>query len=155
MQSLPNHAEKAEAPAKLKISLVWGGVCLLLIAIVWAAASIKIERDEQQLIEKLRADTEQRARNHAEQLLRTVSQIDQLSLSIKYQWERNGVPNDLEEQFRRGLYHEYMFPVAIDANGYALTNTRNLKRGTYMGDIDFFQAYAREQRCQTTDRITC
>ena len=66
MQSLPNHAEKAEAPAKLKISLVWGGVCLLLIAIVWAAASIKIERDEQQLIEKLRADTEQRARNHAE-----------------------------------------------------------------------------------------
>jgi diguanylate cyclase (GGDEF)-like protein len=32
-----------------------------------------------------------------------------------------------------------MFPVAIDANGYALTNTRNLKRGTYMGDIDFFQ----------------
>jgi diguanylate cyclase (GGDEF)-like protein len=48
------------------------------------------------------------------------------------------VPNDLEEQFRRGLYRESMFPVAVDANGYALTTTRNMKRGTYMGDIDFF-----------------
>jgi diguanylate cyclase (GGDEF)-like protein len=139
IQSLSNYVEKIEAPTKLRIGVVWGSICLLFIAIVWTAASIKIERDEQQLIEKLRADTEQRARNHAEQLLRTISQIDQLSLSIKYYWERNGVPNDLEEQFRRGLYHESMFPVAIDANGYALTNTRNLKRGTFMGDIDFFK----------------
>ena len=139
MQTWLRHAEKLTRKTYLSIGLVWASVCLLLIALVWFAASVKIDRDEQQLIEKLRLDTEQRARNHAEQLLRTVSQIDQLSISIKYQWEQHGVPNDLEEQFRRGLYQESMFPVAIDANGYALTNTRNLKRGTYMGDIDFFQ----------------
>ncbi|MCX7215616.1 MAG: hypothetical protein NTZ96_04650 [Burkholderiales bacterium] len=95
------------------------------MGLVWLAAMIKIERDEQQLITKVRLDTEQRARNHAEQLLRTISQIDQLSISIKYQWEQHGVPNDLEEQFRRGLYRESMFPVAIDANGYVLSATRN------------------------------
>ena len=139
MQESPRPTEKAETSTNLKMGLVWAAACLLLIAIVWMAALTKIERDEQQLIDKLRIDTEQRARNHAEQLLRTISQIDQLSISIKYQWEEHGVPNDLEEQFRRGLYRESMFPVAIDANGYALTNTRNLKRGTYMGDIDFFQ----------------
>ncbi len=138
MQILPSHAEKATRRTNLKIGFVWAGVCLLLLGLVWLAATIKIERDEQQLIAKVRLDNEQRARNHAEQLLRTISQIDQLSLSIKYQWERRGVPNDLEEQFRRGLYRESMFPVAVDANGYALTTTRNMKRGTYMGDIDFF-----------------
>lgn len=139
MQIWLRHAEKAARRTNLKIIVVWAGVCLLLVSLVWLAATIKIEHDEKQLIEKLRVDTEQRARNHAEQLLRTISQIDQLSISIKYQWEEHGVPNDLEEQFRRGLYRESMFPVAIDANGYALTNTRNLKRGTYMGDIDFFK----------------
>jgi diguanylate cyclase (GGDEF)-like protein len=139
MQIWLRHAEKAARRTNLKVGFVWASACLLLIGLVWLAATIKIESDEQQLVEKLRLDTEQRARNHAEQLLRTISQIDQLSISIKYQWEEHGVPNDLEEQFRRGLYRESMFPVAIDANGYALTNTRNLKRGTYMGDIEFFK----------------
>ena len=138
MQILPSHAAKATRRTNLKIGFVWAGACLLLMGLVWLAAMIKIERDEQQLITKVRLDTEQRARNHAEQLMRTISQIDQLSISIKYQWEQHGVPNDLEEQFRRGLYRESMFPVAIDANGYVLTTTRNMKRGTYMGDIDFF-----------------
>ena len=123
----------------LKIGFIWGSVCLLVVALVWASATIKIERDEQQLTDELKVDTERRARNYGEQLLRTLSQIDQLSISIKYQWEHHGVPNDLEEQFRRGLYRESMFPVAVDAMGYALTNTRNLTRGTYMGDIDFFK----------------
>lgn len=139
MQISLSHPEKVVLRTNLKTIFVWACACLVLIGFVWLAATIKIERDEQQLIEKLRLDTEQRARNHAEQLLRTISQIDQLSISIKYQWEEHGVPTDLEEQFRRGVYRESMFPVAIDANGYALTNTRNLKRGTYMGDIEFFK----------------
>lgn len=139
MQAPLRRPEKIEAQTNLRIGFVWGVACLLLIGLVWAAALIKIEQDQERLLERLRSDTQQRARNHAEQLLRTISQIDQLSISIKYQWEQHGVPNDLEEQFRRGLYRESMFPVAIDEKGYALTNTRNLKRGTYMGDIEFFQ----------------
>ncbi|MFN5353452.1 MAG: hypothetical protein ACK5BB_05625, partial [Burkholderiaceae bacterium] len=137
MQTLLRHSEQLTRRTNLKIGFIWGSVCLLVVALVWASATIKIERDEQQLTDKLKVDTERRARNYGEQLLRTLSQIDQLSISIKYQWEQHGVPNDLEEQFRRGLYRESMFPVAVDAMGYALTNTRNRARGTYMGDIDF------------------
>jgi riboflavin synthase len=70
MQTWLRHAEKLTRKTYLSIGLVWASVCLLLIALVWFAASVKIDRDEQQLIEKLRLDTEQRARNHAEQLLR-------------------------------------------------------------------------------------
>ena len=139
MQTLPSHAEKAARRTNLKIGFIWVGTCLLLISLVWLAAIIKIERDEQQLIEKLYLNTQQRARNHGDQLLRTISQIDQLSISIKYHWEEHGIPNDLEEQFRRGLYRDAMFPVAINDKGYVVTNTRNLKQGVYMGDIEFFQ----------------
>jgi len=121
-----------------KIGLTWGITFVVLIALVWGATALKIEHDEQQLIDKLRLDTEHRARTHAEQLLRAVSQVDQLSMAIKYHWERHATPLDLEEQYRRGVYPEPLYPVALDANGYALTSTRNLARGTYMGDLDFF-----------------
>jgi diguanylate cyclase (GGDEF)-like protein len=124
--------------AHLRIGIAWGSACLLLLALVWITTVLKIERDEQQLIDKLRIDTEHRARTHAEQLLRAVSQVDQLSMSIKYQWERHATPLDLEEQFRRGVYRESLYPVALDEKGYALTSTRNLARGTYLGDLDFF-----------------
>ncbi len=130
--------EQAIRATNRRIGWVWALACALLIALVWGAAAIKITLDRQHLLGQLQADTEFRAKSSAEQLLRTVSQIDQLSMSIKYQWERKAAPLDLEEQYRRGVYQGGLFPVAIDAAGFAVTSTRNLARGTYMGDLDFF-----------------
>lgn len=131
--------EQAPHRANLKTGLAWALGCGVLISLIWSAAVIKIRHDEQQLIDQLQADTTSRAHTMAEQLLRTVSQIDQLSMAIKYQWERRAGPLDLEEQYRRGVYRESLYPVAIDASGRAVTSTRNLARGTYMGDLDFFR----------------
>lgn len=138
MQTWLRQSERAVRRTSLKTGAVWGAGCALLVALVWASTTLKIDHDEQQLIDKLRLDTEHRARTHAEQMLRAVSQVDQLSLSIKYQWERHATPLDLEEQFRSGVYRESLYPVALDARGYALTSTRNLARGTFMGDLEFF-----------------
>ncbi|MEO0317673.1 MAG: hypothetical protein RL404_1350, partial [Pseudomonadota bacterium] len=44
----------------------------------------------------------------------------------------------LEEQFRHGVYQGQLFPVLINAEGFAVSSTRNLARGTYMGDLPFF-----------------
>lgn len=138
MQTWLQQSEQAIRAANRRIGRVWALACLLLIALVWGAAAIKITLDRQHLLDKLQADTEFRAKSSAEQLLRILGQIDQLSLSIKYQWERQAAPLDLEEQYRRGVYQSGLYPVAIDAAGYAVTSTRNLARGTYMGDLEFF-----------------
>ena len=138
MQTWLQQSEQAIRAANRRIGWFWALACVLLIALVWGAAAIKITLDRQHLLDKLQADTEFRAKSSAEQLLRTVSQIDQLSMSIKYQWEQKAAPLDLEEQYRKGVYQGGLFPVAIDAAGYAFTSTRNLARGTYMGDLDFF-----------------
>ncbi len=138
MHTWLQQSEQAIRAANRRIGWVWTLACLLLIALVWSAAAVKITVDRQYLLDKLQSDTDFRAKSSAEQLLRTVSQIDQLSMSIKYQWERKAAPLDLEEQYRRGVYQDGLYPVAIDAAGYAVTSTRNLPRGTYMGDLDFF-----------------
>ncbi len=108
--------------ANRRIWWLWGAVAAILIVMVWAATAVKITLDRDQLVDKLRADTEFRAKASAEQLLRMVSQIDQLSMSIKYQWERKAGPLDLEEQYHRGVYQDGLFPVTIDASGHAVTS---------------------------------
>ncbi len=138
MQTVMKPLRQALRRASVRIGLAWAFGCALLVALVWSAAQLKIEQDQQQLVDKALLDTSFRAKSYEEQLLRAVAQIDQLSMSIKYQWERRNIPIDLEEQFLRGVYQRHFYPVVINANGVAVASTRMLARGTYMGDLDFF-----------------
>ncbi len=89
--------------ANRRIALVWGCTCALLVAAVCGAVWLKIEMDRAQLIRQAESETAARAESYAEQVLRSVAQIDQLSMSIKYQWEHKSGALDLEDQFRRGV----------------------------------------------------
>jgi hypothetical protein len=125
--------------ANQRIALAWGFACAMLVAAVCGAVWLKIEMDRTQLIQQAEREAAARAESFAEQVLRSISQIDQLSMSIKYQWEKKPDALDLEDQFRRGVYQGAVYPAAIDAGGYAVSSTRNLARGTYMGDLPFFK----------------
>ena len=125
--------------ANRRIALAWGFACALLVAAVCGAVWLKIEIDRTQLIRQAEREAAARAESYAEQVLRSISQIDQLSMSIKYQWEKKPGALDLEDQFRRGVYQDAIYPAAIDAQGYAVSSTRNLARGTHMGDLPFFK----------------
>ena len=124
--------------ANRRIALVWAFACAMLVAALFGAVWLKIDIDRTQLIRQAESEAAARAESYAEQVLHSVSQIDQLSMSIKYQWEHKPSVLDLEDQFRRGVYQDDIYPVAIDARGYAVSSTRNLARGTYMGDLPFF-----------------
>ena len=125
--------------ANRRIALIWGFACALLVLAVCGAVWLKINTDRAQLIRQAESETVARAQSYAEQVLRSVSQIDQLSMSIKYQWEHKPGVLDLEDQFRQGVYDNGIYPVVIDVNGTAVSSTRNLARGTYMGDLEFFK----------------
>lgn len=145
MQTAAIQSKQSVRRSQTRIGLVWGLGCGLLVALIWAAALVKIHDDEQRLIDEALVDTSFRAQTYEEQLLRVVTQIDQLTMSIKYQWERRGGSLNLEEQYARGVYPTDFYPVAIDARGYAVTSTRRLARGTYMGDLDFFLHHKRSE----------
>jgi diguanylate cyclase (GGDEF)-like protein/PAS domain S-box-containing protein len=125
--------------ANRRIALAWSFACALLVAAVCGAVWLKIDMDRTQLIREAESEAATRAESYAGQVLRSISQIDQLSMSIKYQWEKKPGALDLEDQFRRGVYQDANYPAAIDARGYSVSSTRNLARGTYMGDLPFFK----------------
>ena len=122
----------------------WGLGWLLIVVLVFAAASVKIQLDRNDLIEQSRNEAVSRASTAADQVLRTVSQIDQLSLVIKYQWEHRSAPLDLDDQFRQGVFQKTIYPVVINSQGYAVSSTRQLPKNTYMGDLPFFAKHSKD-----------
>ena len=134
--------------ANRRIALVWAFACAMLVAALFGAVWLKIDIDRATLIRQAEREAAARAESYAEQVLHSVSQIDQLSMSIKYQWEHKPGVLDLEDQFRRGVYQDALYPAAIDARGYAVSSTRNLARGTYMGDLPFFKLNRDQSKSQ-------
>ncbi len=123
---------------RTRIVLGWTVGGIILVVFVFCVAFFKIHIDRKELLNKARVEAISRATNSAEQVLRLVSQIDQLSLAIKYQWEHRAIPLDLDEQYRQGVFQKTIYPVVINAKGFAVSSTRQLPKNTYMGDLPFF-----------------
>ncbi len=135
---LKSHEQQIRANNK-KILLLWASAYALVFALLWGGTLFKIHLDRANLVRAASIEVAARAKSYAEQVLQTIKQIDQLSLVIKYQWERKADALDLDEQYRKGVYQTAIYPVAINAQGVAITDTRALPKGTYMGDLEFFQ----------------
>lgn len=117
---------------------VWIFVSALIVSALFGVTFIKINADKTQLLVAVEKQTQAQAAAYVEQVSQTVSQIDQLARVIKYQWERKADVLDLEEQYKKGIYQTILFPVVINAQGSVVAGNRVLKKGHYMGDLDFF-----------------
>jgi len=138
MPNLLSHLDFNALKKHNRIVLGWGLGGIALVVIVFIIALFKIHLDRKELLDKAREEAISRAGTAAEQVSRLVSQIDQLSLAIKYQWEHRAVPLDLDEQYRQGVFEKTIYPVVINAKGYAVSSTRQLPKDTFMGDLPFF-----------------
>ena len=119
---------------------VWIFACVVIVSALFGVTFIKINADRTQQLIVVEQQTKARTASYMEQVTQTVGQIDQLSRVIKYQWERKADALDLEEQYKKGIYQTTFFPVVIDAEGMVAAGNRVLKKGHYMGDLDFFIA---------------
>jgi diguanylate cyclase (GGDEF)-like protein/PAS domain S-box-containing protein len=134
------------------LMVVWIIACLIIVTALFGITFIKINADRAQQLSSVEKQTQARAASYVEQVRQTVSQIDQFSRVIKYQWERKADVLDLEEQYKKGIYQTTFFPVVISAQGAVVVGNRVLKKGHYMGDLDFFIA---AQKSNSDDLLIC
>ncbi len=128
---------------KRKIFLRWILGSLLLLALTWGGTLLKLGQDVAQMRQQAMRTAAARARIYAEQVLRTVKEIDQISLTVKYQWERMGFALDLADQYEKAMHHTPTYPVAIGADGKIVSSWRQASVGLDMSGLDFF-AYHRD-----------
>jgi diguanylate cyclase (GGDEF)-like protein len=128
----------------LRALLAWLALCALLGAGVWVWTFSVIARDKQHIREKLHTSAAASARAYAEQLERSLSQIDYIMLSQKYHWEKAGGAMNLEEQKQAGLVPpaSELIVTIVDAAGNPVTSTLPFRNNlTNIAQRMYFKAH--------------
>ena len=118
-------------------------LCALVIALIWIMVNAKAERDRRLAEAGATLHAQALARSYAEQLQRTVSEVNQITLTLKYYWENSGVRPSLEDQASHGLYppSSRLYVVVFDRNGRNLSSTMPNPSPQRVADREYFRAH--------------
>ncbi|MET0962486.1 MAG: EAL domain-containing protein [Noviherbaspirillum sp.] len=127
----------------LRQLLAWPLAALLLTLVVWALSDARAERERAALLAAGVTDARALAAAYSQQLHRTVEQIDQITLNLRYYWNNSGGRLRLEDQQRAGLYplDAMLYATIAGRDGAVLTSTLSRRQQRAMGDRDYFLAH--------------
>lgn len=123
---------------KRSIVLIWTVSVGLMLLVIWVATLLKISVDLDELQKQSALRASARARVYAEQLRRTAKEIDQISLTVKYQWQNGTTPLNLADQYEKAMHHTPTYPAAIGADGKVQSSWRQASIGIDMSGLEFF-----------------
>jgi diguanylate cyclase (GGDEF)-like protein/PAS domain S-box-containing protein len=129
----------------LFLILIWPIAAALLLWLLWTLTLSKIDSSRAAVSENALTQVTSLSRAYAAQLLHSVEQIDQMTLSLKYDWEESDTVLDLEQQRTRGLYPESSLLIAsiIDTNGKIATSSliSNPSVRPSVADLEYFRTH--------------
>ena len=124
--------------------LVWTLVASVLAGVLWSWVITTIAKDKAEIASEVRRSAISQAKAYAEQLDRSLSQIDYIMLNLKYHWQDTGGAVNLEKQMKAGLVpvSSELVLTLVDRNGKPVTSTLAFDKGlpgiTYRS---YFQAH--------------
>ena len=87
-----------------RLAAAWGLAALCLIALIWHSTWIRLEGEKHQLLEMSKTKATMLSRIYAQQLSRSLEQVDQATLALRYDWEDLHEPKLLERRLRRNVH---------------------------------------------------
>lgn len=105
--------------------LGWLLVAGLLAGLLWNWVNTTIALERGEIEKEARHSAVTQAKAYAEQLDRSLSQLDYITLNLKYHWEDTGGAVNLEKQVRAGLVpvSSELLLTFVDRNGKPATST--------------------------------
>jgi diguanylate cyclase (GGDEF)-like protein len=103
---------------------LWPALGLILVALLWVNTFNRVEQEKKEAESQIRAYATIAADSYAQQVRHMVSQIDHITLRLKYQWEKYYTLN-LEEERVAGLFPEsqMLFATIFNEKGIRETST--------------------------------
>lgn len=133
-------------------ALLWPLAGIVLWFALSAFMTARLDDEKAQAMATATEQAATRSRSYAAQLLRTLQQIDQLTLSLKLDWEASGAYLDLKQQQERGLYPRSALLYASIINRYGDSVSSTLAA---YGDANFAEAeFFRYHRANANDGLT-
>jgi diguanylate cyclase (GGDEF)-like protein/PAS domain S-box-containing protein len=126
----------------IRAIILWPLVCVLLGALVWWIALAKVQSDRAEIEKNAFRDAAQLSKAYSEQLSRSVDQIDQITLNLKYYWQTTHGALKLEEQLEQGLYPRsaQLYVTIVDRDGTMATSTLEKTTTQNIANRDYFKA---------------
>ena len=128
-------------PGDLLRLLVWPVMGVLLGAVLWTKTLSGIDRDHQLAEQNALKNASSLARSYARFLTRTIEQMDQITMQVKYGVEKTAVPPKLEDMVQTGLFTAAQFSRVFFTNaaGLVVSSSEPIKRISTVAESDYFQ----------------
>lgn len=149
---MPSHAHRIaerlksarEAYGHLWPMLLWLAVGSSVIYLLWAFTLSLIGMERRNAEAAALQLSASLSRAYAAQLERTIQEIDQLTLLLRYSWEEPGANIDLERQRDRGLFpaSAQLYATILDRHGNIVSTTMQSQTQPNFADMPFFQRHS-------------
>jgi diguanylate cyclase (GGDEF)-like protein len=136
--------ELAFLKGSIALVLMWPSLGMLLIAVLWISVQSKIDADREARESETLRDATVLAAAYADHLTRTIEEIDQITLLLKYEWEKSHRALMLEDLLAQRIFpaSQFTFVTIIGRNGIPVTGTLPLKKPPSVADRDYFHFHA-------------
>ena len=116
--------------ANLRLILAWPLLGLLLCAVLWTATLLQLEAEKKVAQQQALDSVSSLSKAYGQYLLRTLEQMDQLTLQLKYEWENSRGQLRLDQLKTQGMYALPQFAIVaiLDRKGQPVTATAPLQR---------------------------
>ncbi|HTD04116.1 bifunctional diguanylate cyclase/phosphodiesterase [Undibacterium sp.] len=128
--------------ASLHIVFAWLLACVVLITLLWVRVHARLDMEHEALREHSYREATSFSKTYARQLARSLEQINQITLTLKYYWQDTHGTLKLEKQLQQGLYPSFnpLHVSIVDADGMLVTSTLDISSKS-ISDRDYFQLH--------------
>lgn len=119
---------------------IWPVAALLLVIVLWTETNLTLDDDWRMASTHATTNATALAKSYAAQLLRTLEQIDQLTLDLKDEAEDPSAHLNLERKHSRGMFPEesLLYATILNSKGEIVTTTFSSEVRPDESDLDFF-----------------
>ncbi|EKU81434.1 bifunctional diguanylate cyclase/phosphodiesterase [Massilia timonae] len=106
--------------------LLWPLLAVLACSALWAATLLRVEAEQERVAGQARKDVAAYAEAYEQYITRSVAQMDQITMQLKFSWENSRQAGLLDEMRRDGMFTDSAFHVVavLDRGGVVRSSTR-------------------------------
>jgi diguanylate cyclase (GGDEF)-like protein/PAS domain S-box-containing protein len=136
-------AKCVSSPRGALVCLFWPLACLATGVLLWAAVEHEITAEQRAFERTISSDAVVIAGGFAQYLTRSIEQMDQVTMHIKYDWEKSHGGLQLGDLIARGLFTAPQFVrVSIaDRNGRIVTTTAHRELAASVAGREYFRQH--------------
>lgn len=129
--------------SKRYLVLAWPLLALLACIALWGATLVRVDAEQERVAGQIRKDAAAYAEAYEQYITRSVAQMDQITMQLKFSWENSRKPELLPDMRRDGMFTDSAFHVVavLDRRGIVRSSTRPGLVGADLVDGPYFSRH--------------